>query len=109
MNFDDSVAALDKACRDTFGTPITYIPAEARTAYSGTYPAIAIPFVGSQTEALGARLIGIYSLVTTLDLMLADLEIPPARGDSVVYKGVQYRIHEVTPVSEVEVLLVLVK
>ena len=54
-------------------------------------------------------MIGVSALVTTLDLNRADLEIPPARGDSIILNNVVYRILDIAPVSDNEALLSLVK
>lgn len=90
-----ALAGIQVTCRDTFGVPVTYDPSfNVRPELTGmSYQIVGILDGKNQITQLGAM--DVSTFVATLDIILADLDVPPLEGDTVTITGETYRINEI--------------
>lgn len=92
MPWDDASLASE-ACRDVFGSSVSYTPASG----GGPYELVAIFDRPFQAVELGPSEVAIAGRRPVLDVILADLPISPAVGDSLTVDGGSYTVEEIEP------------
>lgn len=89
MAFADSVGRMDDACLRVFGRDVIYLPE------SGGQAAIRAVFQPArETEDASP---GVYAV---LFARLADLPLPPVRGDEVEINGARYKVFDIEADAE---------
>lgn len=78
------------ACRDLYGTSVTYTPVS-----TGVDESIAGILDESWESVDAGGEVPQNALLPVLDLRLADLSVAPAQGDSLVVDGVSYSVIDV--------------
>jgi hypothetical protein len=95
MAFSDLVNAMDTACLDVFGTPVTFTPQDGSAAQQITgiiqSPAIAEDYIPGSVQG---------TAVVRLFVRFASLSPSPRQGDTVAINTIVYDVLEVAVDTE---------